>query len=118
MSRDTRLRRADFAAGRVTRRLHGTLFSLSVSPLSRDRTSSFACVVSKKVVGKAVRRNLLKRRCREAARERMRTLPTLTPVALVFRAKKAAANAVFADVARDIYALVDKISSTSYNVPQ
>lgn len=61
-----------------------------------------------------MRRNLLKRRCREAVRERMRKLSTPTHVALVFRAKKAAANAVFADVARDIHALIDKILDTGY----
>lgn len=119
MTKNARLTRADFSAVEVSRRrFHGTLFSLSVSALPQSRRSSFACVVSKRVAGKAVQRNLIKRRCREAVRERMYTHSTPTPLALVFRAKKTTRGATFADIARDIRMLVDKISDTGYNTPQ
>src|SRR3990167_9710528 len=71
MPRKRSLARIDFLrhAGARTRRFHGALFSLSVTELpSGARGPKCACVVSKKVSPKAVERNLIKRRCREAVR--------------------------------------------------
>ncbi|OGG74151.1 hypothetical protein A3A40_03245 [Candidatus Kaiserbacteria bacterium RIFCSPLOWO2_01_FULL_54_20] len=119
MSKIARVSRVDFAAESGTgKRCHGRLFSLSAAPLSRGRRLSLACVVSKKVAPKAVERNLIKRRCREAVRAHMRTRASAPPLLLVFRAKKEAAGATFADILRDIGGLVDKVSDTRYNTPQ
>jgi len=99
------------------RRLHGALFSLTAAPLpSGQRTSRWTCVVSKKVASKAVERNRIKRRCREAARAHVRDVPA--PLALLFRAKKEAAGATFADVGRDVHALVEKLLHIGYNSSQ
>lgn len=100
MAQRTRLTRADFSLLRASRRIHGEFFSLSVSPLPRRGPSSFACVVSKSVCKKATERNLLKRRCRESVLARLHTAPS--GLALVFRAKSAARNAGFTDIARDV----------------
>ena len=48
----------------------------------------------------------------------MRTRASAPPLLLVFRAKKEAAGATFADILRDIGGLVDKVSDTRYNTPQ
>lgn len=118
MAKTIRLSRADFGAIEAPRRFHGALFSLSVSPLPEGRQHAFACVVSKKIAAKAVQRNLLKRLCREAVRAHIRKLTASSPFALVFRAKKAAEHASFADIEQDISMLIDKISITGYNMPQ
>ncbi|MBI2610638.1 ribonuclease P protein component [Candidatus Kaiserbacteria bacterium] len=110
MKRNSRLTRVDFPAARVRVRFHGAFFSLSASPLSRERQTSFTCVVSKRVAQNATQRNLIKRRCREAVRARLRTFTAETPPALVFRAKKEAAGASFSMIKRDVDTLVDKIS--------
>lgn len=85
---------------RPSKRVHGALFSLSVSP-SATGAAQVACVVSKKVSPKATVRNLVKRRCREAARA-----CALPSHALVFTAKAAAAKATYAAVKADVQALV------------
>ena len=110
MSKIVRLTRADFTAERgASKRFHGKFFSLSASPLPDERKMSFTCVVSKKVAQKSVQRNLIKRRCREAVRVCVRKSAHAFPLALMFRAKKDAKGAVFADVLRDISSLIDKI---------
>jgi ribonuclease P protein component len=67
------------------------------SPTSSAATVGF--VVSK-AVGPAVTRNLVKRRLRHLARERVRSLPG--SAVLVVRALPAAATARYADLARDL----------------
>ncbi|MBI4093870.1 ribonuclease P protein component [Candidatus Kaiserbacteria bacterium] len=119
MTRDVRLKRADVAAfGRPSKRFHGALFSLSVAPLPPVRQWAYACIVSKRVAGKATHRNRIKRRCREAARRSLKEFPPQKPAALVFRAKEAAGEATFADIDADVRALVDKIARTGYNLSQ
>lgn len=89
------------------RRVHGLLFSLAISPLAQgETTTKFACVVSKKVSPKAVERNRIKRRCREAARAFM---SDDSPRALVFVAKRTARDATSGDLTRDIESLLKKI---------
>ena len=115
MSKIARVSRVDFAAEKSAgKRCHGRFFSLSAAPLAQGRCSSLACVVSKKVEPKAVERNLIKRRCREAVRAHIRTRASAPPLLLVFRAKKEATGATFADMLRDIGGLVDKVSDTRY----
>jgi len=103
MPKAHRLTREDFSSRPPTRRLHGALFSLSASPRASGG-AKFACVVSKKVALKAHDRNLLKRRCREAARTYLKHLKA--PLALVAQAKKQAVGASFADIREDIKNLI------------
>lgn len=113
-----RLNRADMQAMRPQSRIHGAFFSLSIASLPSERRSSFACVVSKQVAAKATERNLIKRRCRAAVVARLKESSSGSPLGLVFRAKSSAARATFADIERDIRLLIDKISTTGYNLPQ
>ena len=119
MGADIRLTRADMSVMAThQKRLHGTFFSLSVAPLPHTQRSAFTCVVSKQVAAKATLRNLIKRRCREVARACLKGFSSERPLGLVFRAKSSAARATFVDIERDIQSLVDKISTTGYNLPQ
>lgn len=107
MPKKHRLTHADFA--RVSksraRRIHGTYFSLSLSESQGGaRVSQTACVVSKKTAARAVDRNLIRRRCREALRKHLVRIKT--PTVFVFHAKREAARASYAEIARDIEALV------------
>lgn len=107
--------RADFTRLEKTksRRVPGSLFSLSVSPLHGERASRWACVVSKKVASKAIQRNRIKRQCRESVRAHAGDVPE--PLALVFRAKKEAVRAPFAELDRDIRSLIEKLRDVRYN---
>jgi len=103
-----RLTRSDFANLRVAKKkVHGALFSLSVFPLPEGRQAAFACIVAKKEVAKASTRNSIKRRCREAARSRMRGFTG--SLAFVFRAKRAAARASFEEIKREVDTLMGRI---------
>lgn len=109
MPRKRSLARADFlrSAGVRTRRLHGAFFSLSVLDLPRGaRGPTSACVVSKKVSPKAVERNLIKRRCREAVRGLI--LKRNEQLALVFYAKREALRATFTDIRNDTASLLER----------
>lgn len=88
------------------KRIHGALFSLSIAPAPSG--VRFACTVSKKVSGKAVVRNLIKRRCRAAIRECEQA--GLQGRALVFTAKKETAAAGYADIKNDVTHLLRKAS--------
>jgi ribonuclease P protein component len=88
-----------------TRRRHGSFFSVSIASSPSGRVQC-ACVVSKKVSPLAVRRNLIKRRCREALRKH---LPTLSPAIYMFHAKKEALGASYADISADIASLAKKV---------
>ena len=65
-----------------------------------------ACVVSKKVSPKAVERNLIKRRCREAARALI--LKRNEALALVFYAKREARGAAFENIRKDTASLLGR----------
>src|SRR3989344_2469237 len=107
MARIVRLSRVDFKAGKdAGKRCHGRFFSLSASTMPSGGSSSLTCIVSKKVSPRAVQRNLIKRRCREAVRAHLRASTSVPPLVLVFRAKKEAAGATFADIFRDIGGLI------------
>jgi ribonuclease P protein component len=97
-----RLSAADFKSFRPARRSHAAHVSLSRAPSADGRTHA-AYVVSKKVSTKAVVRNRVKRRLREA----LRPLPLPSrPLTLVFTAKRSAADARHAEIARDVRELM------------
>lgn len=88
------------------KRMHGRFFSLLVAPIAGQHAKC-ACVVSKKVSAKAVERNKVKRRCRNALAKRM---PELTkPLALVLYAKREAKDAEFSEIERDVDVLFSKL---------
>jgi ribonuclease P protein component len=105
-----RLARADFARlGLKRRREHGKYFSLVIAALPGAEAPKIACVVGKKVVARAVSRNAIERRCREALRPLVPTLPK--GLALVFYAKREAREASFSDIARDMRALLARAAT-------
>ena len=103
MPRKLRLSRADFAHSRGFKRVHGTLFSLSVGTIP-NRGAGSACVVSTKVAKTAPKRNRLKRRVRSIL---FPLLKGETRV-FIFIAKKGAADASFADIRSDVEMLLKK----------
>jgi ribonuclease P protein component len=100
-----RLTRADFTRIRSgsPRRFHGRYFSLSITRQSEGEPK-FACVVSKKAAKRAVDRNRIKRRAKEALGAMLKG--TTVPVSLVLYAKKEALTASYSDLAADIRALL------------
>jgi ribonuclease P protein component len=68
MASPNRLSRKNFPPGAPARRARNALCALSLWYEAQARAVRFTCVVSKKTARKAVDRNRLKRRCREAVR--------------------------------------------------
>jgi len=89
----------------VRRRVSGTYLSIAMAPMNGLTEPKFTCVVSKKVSPKAVERNRLKRRCREAFRPLLRDLP---PVAFIIYPKRVALDVPFAELSREMATLVGK----------
>lgn len=85
------------------RRVHGTLFSLSFGILPERTSPGFACVVSAKTAPRANVRNRIKRQARAAAQHGLPRLASGT--ALVFYAKKPAADAGAAEIRAEILSL-------------
>ena len=83
----------------------GDFFTLSIAPSPSGLR--WGCVVSKKVAAKAAARNTLKRRVRAILAPQLKK--GAPPLALVFQAKRAAAGASFAELKRDLSALVARI---------
>jgi len=117
MPKRQRLSRADFSSINVAQsgRFYGTYFSLSVSSRSKDvmsAESKFSCVVSKKAAKKAVDRNGIKRRCREAVRKTTKSTGEHTaPFSFVFYAKKEAMKVSYAEIEKDVRQLLTQVSS-------
>jgi ribonuclease P protein component len=88
-------------------RMHGAFFSVLVAPIG-GTLPKCACVASKKVSLKAPVRNLIKRRCRAALAKSIMTIKK--PLAVVFHAKREAAEASFADIQTDIISVVSRIA--------
>lgn len=102
MSKKDRLTSSDFRSLKPERRLHGALFSLTLSTLPAGKGAQFACVVSKKVSLKATERNLIKRRCRAAI---VMHKKGITGKALVFTAKRESLKATYQEIEKDISSL-------------
>jgi len=108
MPRKNSLSHADFVRIDMAkfRRERGSYFILSFGILYGQKTLGIkaSCVVSKKTAPRAVDRNLIKRRWREAMRE---CLPFLSaPATLIFYAMRPANNASYKDIKKDVAALV------------
>ena len=107
MPKKYRLSRADFMRlPKAARRIHGTYFSLTVTPSPRLEGPRAACVVSKKVSARSVDRNRIERRCRESLRPFLAGMKE--PTAFIFFAKREAASATFAEIRRDIGKLLER----------
>ena len=105
MPKGKRLTRGSFPS-RFAFRTSGSLVSVAVAPLKNGtHKAKYACVVSKKVARKAVDRNALKRRCRHILSSYS---PALPPVALVAYPKKEALEASYAELEKELHALIDK----------
>lgn len=108
MPKKHRLSRADFVhLLRPARRIHGNYFSLTATPSAVLTEPKVACVVSKKIAARAVDRNRVKRQCREALRPFIKEVQK--PTALIFRAKREAVEATFAEIRQDIQKLLERI---------
>lgn len=105
-----RLTRADFKNMRGFRRLQGRFFSLSFGTIHSRATGGAACIVSSKVAAKAVTRNRIKRRCREAMRELVSNRALNTVFVVV--AKKGASTATAAETAADLHNLFARAGGT------
>ena len=105
MAKRSRVTRQDFEHIHSTsvKRYHGEFFSLVVITASGTK---FTCVVSKKIAARAVERNRIKRRCREAARAALGS--TRHEIAFVFYAKRQAREAAFAAIKKDVETLIKK----------
>ena len=108
MPKQHRLSSADLKRLRPEKRLHGALFSLSIT---RDTppVARIACAVSKKVALRANVRNAIKRRARNAIRSILPSFPT--GYAYVFNAKREAVNASYTEIKKDIESLAHKCGS-------
>ena len=104
MSAPHRLSSADFRVLRPYKRIAGEFFTLSLAPHAAGL--KWTCVVSKKVSPKAVARNAVKRRCRSVLQSQLKRMKE--PIALVFYAKRAAAQAPIADVKKDLETLLGR----------
>ena len=107
MPKQNRISGAQIRAISGARRISGDLFSLSLSPATSG-TVQCACVVSKKVSKLAVKRNLIRRRCRAALQE---VIPALAQGVYIFHAKRESLQAPYADIEADIRKIAAKIRS-------
>lgn len=88
------------------KRYHGALVSLHVLPLEHADGARFAFVVSKKVARKAVLRNRIRRRMREATRG---LLDRIRPgLGIVLVGKKEIRDVSLHDIAEEITQLLKK----------
>ena len=87
-------------------RTHGAFFTLMVARID-GRQAKGAVVVSKKVAGKAVERNVIQRRARSVL------IPIINPIneplAVILYAKQGAAQASFLETKNDILKLVARV---------
>lgn len=88
------------------KRSHGAFFSMLVAPIAANHAKC-AVVVSKKVSLRAVDRNKIKRRARNAIAKRI--LGVKKPIGLVFYAKRETKGAEFSEISRDIEALFSRV---------
>lgn len=103
-----RLSRADFQNMRAFKRVPGSFFSLSYGTIPGRTASGAACIVSTKAAVRAVDRNTIKRRVRALLVDFVKTAPS--PVVVIVHAKKAAAEASFADIQKELGNLFSKVN--------
>ncbi|HEY4514038.1 MAG TPA: ribonuclease P protein component [Candidatus Paceibacterota bacterium] len=109
MSQKNSLSRADIikVLGARGKREHGKLFSLvSGAHGSPTNLLKIACVVSGKTARRAVDRNLIKRRCRAAAKTILARDHKAN--AYIFYARPSALSATYDDIKKDILNLINK----------
>jgi len=107
MTQKNSLSRADFAriAGTKLKREHGKFFALvKGAPVAHMDVLRIACVVSTKTAKRAVERNLIKRRCKAAAREAV--AGGAEKNSYIFYAKPAARMASYEEIKKDITSLL------------
>ena len=106
MPRNKRLTRADLSLllKAKTRRVNGQYFTLSVLPRLEEKGSKVTCVVSKKVARRAVDRNTIKRRAREAMRPILEQITT--PAFFMLYAKREALGAISQEITQDVKKLL------------
>ena len=91
-------------------RVRGSLFDVSFQPHG-GHAPKVACIVSKKVMSRAIDRNKTRRRVYAVVRHL--SLPRI-PLSLVFTARVEAKKAPFAAIALDVRTLVENVL-TRYN---
>ena len=110
MPKKHRLSHSDFklVANARFRRERGKYFTLSYGtiPGTKGVYPRIACVVSKKGAARAVDRNLIKRRCRDAAKSFISDIKE--PLVLVFYAGRNAKSAPHAEIKKDMHELLQK----------
>ena len=81
-------------------------YALAIAPLPAGATvPQWTCVVSKKVMRRAVDRNRAKRQCRAAFMETRKDMP-LSPLAYIVHVKSAARSAAYSELLSDIRTLL------------
>ena len=105
MPKQNRISGAQIRAISGARRISGDLFSLSLSPATSG-TVQCACVVSKKGSKLAVKRHLIRRRCRAALQT---SLTELRPGVYIFHAKRESAQATYAAIKADVQKIIAKV---------
>ena len=110
MPKGARLTRADFTdfSGRTLRE-HGRFFTLVAHLREDEGGPRAACVVSKKMAARAVDRNKIKRRTREALHSALKGV--VVPFSIALYAKKTALDAPLSALSKDIVDLVGRAIS-------
>jgi len=109
MPKKYRLSRTDFMRlPKPARRIHGTFFSLTVTPFPLLGGPRAACVVSKKVSVRSVDRNRIERLCREILRSELARMKE--PTAFIFFAKRESVSASLKDIRQDIQKLFGRVA--------
>ncbi len=101
-----RLSSSAFASASRGTFYHAAHFTLKVSRVSDSIPSRFACVVSKKIDTRAVKRNVVRRRCMNCLRPKIASLPA--GLICIFSAKKGVLELSYKDFDLEISSLLAK----------
>jgi len=86
---------------------HFTFFSIKVLKLSTNNKSRFTIIVPKKVVKKAISRNLIRRRFFNIIKEVYKDFPT--SLAIIFFFKKGSEELKFEEIKKEIIKVLNKV---------